>query len=397
MDARQLRGLELAATKRIRKAGTTWVVPSQTSQGRYHVTRAKSGFRCTCPDYELRGETCKHGFAVEFFLKRTTAPDGTVTETRAMRISYPQDWRAYNAAQTTEKATFCTLLRDLVGSVPEPEQKRGRPSLPIAEKLFAAAFKVYSTVSGRRFMTDLRASAAAGHISRAPHYNSIFNVIDDPDVTPILQDLIVKSALPLQAVETAFAVDSTGFGTNRFYRHFTAKYGGTDAMFRNYVKLHASVGVKTNVIAAAEISDRDAHDGPMLPGLVRQTAEHFALSHVVADKAYSSRVNLQTIQVLGATPFVPFKSNAVGNSDSPMWNRLFHFFHMNRAEFLATYHQRSNAESAFSSMKRLFGDNVRSKTEVSQTNEVLLKVLCHNLVVLIHEMHETGAEAVFHR
>jgi hypothetical protein len=284
MDARRLRGLELAATKTIKKAGTIWVVPSQTSQARYRVTRFNGGFACTCPDYELHGATCKHGYAVEFFLRRETAPDGTVTETRAMRISYGQDWTAYNAAQVSEKETFCKLLRDLVGGVPEPEQKRGRPAIPMAEKLFAAAFKVYSTVSGRRFMTDLRNAQAAGHISKVPCYNSVFNVIDDPDTTPILQDLIVKSALPLAAVETSFAVDSTGFGTHRFYRHFTAKYGGTDAMFRDYVKLHASIGVKTQIISAVEISDRDAHDGPMLPGLVRQTAAHFSVSQVAATK-----------------------------------------------------------------------------------------------------------------
>jgi transposase len=78
-----------------------------------------------------------------------------------------------------------------------------------------------------------------------------------------------------------------------------------------------------------------------------------------------------------------------------MWNRLFHYFHMNRAEFLTKGHQRSNAESCFSAIKRKFGDTVRSKTEVSQTNEVLLKVLCYNLVVLIHKMHETGAPISF--
>jgi hypothetical protein len=38
---------------------------------------------------------------------------------------------------------------------------------------------------------------------------------------------------------------------------------------------------------------------------------------------------------------------------------------------------------------------LRSKTETAQRNEVLLKVLCHNIVCLIHEMHETGAQVNF--
>lgn len=92
---------------------------------------------------------------MEFFLKRETAPDGTVTETRAVRVTYPQNWREYNRAQVNEKDLFCRLLRDLVADVPSPEQKRGRPALPLSDMLFSAAFKVYSTVSARRFMTDL--------------------------------------------------------------------------------------------------------------------------------------------------------------------------------------------------------------------------------------------------
>ena len=33
------------------------------------------------------------------------------------RKSYPQDWPAYNAAQTTEKDTFVSLLSDLCAGI----------------------------------------------------------------------------------------------------------------------------------------------------------------------------------------------------------------------------------------------------------------------------------------
>jgi hypothetical protein len=46
-------------------------------------------------------------------------------------------------------------------------------------------------------------------------------------------------------------------------------------------------------------------------------------------------------------------------------------------------------------MKRKFGEIIRSKTPVAQRNELLLKVVCHNIVCVIHEMHESGAEALF--
>jgi len=46
-------------------------------------------------------------------------------------------------------------------------------------------------------------------------------------------------------------------------------------------------------------------------------------------------------------------------------------------------------------MQRKFGDFLRSKADVAMINETLCKVLCHNIVVLIHEMHELGIEPTF--
>ena len=394
IDGRRQRGLEIAATTRIARQGEgEWLVPSQTLNGQYRVRKGPNGFECTCPDFELRGQTCKHGFAVEFLLRRETQPDGTVIERKA-RVTYAQTWSAYNAAQVSEKDQFCALLRDLVADVPTPEQKRGRPSLPLSDMIFAAAFKVYSTVSARRFMSDLRGATAAGLIDRTPHYNSIFNVLERESLTPILGELITRSALPLRALENDFAVDSTGFGLQSFYRHFSAKYGH-DQFSRDYLKLHVMVGTRTNVVTAAEVTDRHTHDAPMLPALVAETANHFDVKQVSADKGYSSHRNVATITGFGAQPLVAFKTTAVGDSKSRIWNKAFHYFMLNRDEFLARYHRRSNVESTFSAMKRKFGDTIRSKTPVAQRNELLLKVLCHNLCCLIHEIHESGATAMF--
>ncbi len=41
-------------------------------------------------------------------------------------------------------------------------------------------------------------------------------------------------------------------------------------------------------------------------------------------------------------------------------------------------------------MKRKFGDFIRSRTEVAQINEALLKVLAHNIVCLVHSISELG-------
>lgn len=393
MDARQQRGLEIAATMSLEKqADGTWSVPSQSLNGRYSVNpKAKD---CTCRDFELRQQPCKHIFAVDFALKREIVTDGkrtTVTETTSVRVTYAQNWPAYNAAQTAEKELFCHLLRDLCAAVPEPGQIKGRPRIPMADALFSACFKVYSTASSRRFMTDLREACANGLVARPWHFNTVLKVIDDKTIAPTLHRLIAASAAPLKSVESAFAVDSTGFGTQSFYRHYTAKYGH-EQYSRNYIKLHALIGTKTNVIAAATITDRDGHDSPQFKPLIEAGAETFEMAEVSADKAYSSRDNVALVESAGAAPFIPFRSNSTvkASKKAPAWDRLFHLYNFKRDEFMVHYHARSNAESTFSSMKRVFGDTLRSKGIDAQTNELLLKVIAYNIVCVVHSIFELG-------
>ncbi|HSY47848.1 MAG TPA: transposase [Thermoanaerobaculia bacterium] len=395
MDARQQKGLEIAATLVIRPRGEkAWSVPSQSKNGRYTVTRTYDGLECTCPDYDNRHTTCKHGFAVEFYLKRETvvAPDGetTVTETRAMRVTYSQDWPAYNRAQCAEKELFCHLLRDLCAVLPQPVRVPGRPPVPVSDAIFSACFKVYSSVSSRRFQTDLRDAKTKGHVSRAWHFNSVLGVIEDASITPTLHQLIAASSAPLASVESAFAVDSTGFGTQSFYRHFTAKYGVGEQTSRNYLKLHANVGTKTNIIAAASVTDRDRNDYPEFAPLLTEAAKSFTIKEVSADKAYIGQSNLDAAAAVGAEAYIPFKSNMLDHPTSPLWTKLYHLYNFKQDEFLPHYHLRSNSESAFSAIKRLFGETLRSKNVPAQVNELLLKVIAYNITCVVHSIFELG-------
>ncbi len=59
------------------------------------------------------------------------------------------------------------------------------------------------------------------------------------------------------------------------------------------------------------------------------------------------------------------------------------------------YHQRSNVETTFSIIERKFGKRLKSKTTVAQTNEVLCKILCHNICCLIQSIYEFDIDANF--
>jgi len=255
-ELRRQRGRIIASLCYVRPDGkdNRYRVPSQTGAFQYLVSiDPKKGpeWRCDCKDYETRQKPCKHIYAVEFVIEREknagSPTPAVATKAKALtegektslseqaspkRPTYKQDWPAYNAAQIHEKARFQDLLADLCRGVPEPPRphegtKGGRPPVPMTDRVFAAAFKVYTTISGRRASTDMRDARDKGHLSHAPHYSRVSRFLEDPAMTPILGDLIRESALPLRAVEVDFAVDSTGFTTSRFIRWFDHKYGGS--------------------------------------------------------------------------------------------------------------------------------------------------------------------------
>jgi transposase len=402
MDVREERGKAIADTCLIRKSKVNdfvYLVPSQSGNGQYSVDLAGEEPTCTCPDWELRRKPCKHVFATAYTVVRQNNSDGSVTVTQTLTVAerktYPQAWSSYNKAQTTEQDRFQQLLCDLCAGVEEPAPKFGRPPMPLKDMIFSAVFKTYSTFSGRRFMSDLREAKERGFLWKVPHYNSIFRYLESESLTPILKQMVIQSSLPLANVEVDFAVDSSGFSTSRFVRWFDQKYGRIKQK-AEWVKAHIMCGVKTNVITAIEIGEKWAGDSPFLAPMVKTTAQGFTISEVSADKAYSSEKNWKVIAGLNAMPYIPFRSNTTGDgTGSVLWEHLFHLFMFRKQDFLSHYHKRSNIESTFSALKRKFGDSLRSKTDIAMVNEALCKVICHNLVVLIHETEELGIETMF--
>jgi transposase len=279
--------------------------------------------------------------------------------------------------------------------LPERERPitRGQKPHTISDTVFATVFKVYSTFSSRRFTCDLHEAHRRGYLSKPIPGVKTTAFMEDPALTPILKAMVAKSAAPLRAVETKFAIDSSGFSTNKFERWYDAKYGVTK-LKHVWVKCHIACGVKTNVVTAVRILDRHAGDSPQFVPLIKETSRTFTIGEVCADNAYASLENFEQVAEMGGTLFAAFKSNTTGGIGG-LFEKMFHYFQFKQDEYLAHYHLRSNVESTFSAVKRKFGDSVRSKTETAMVNEVLCKFICHNLCCLIQEQCELGIEAVF--
>ena len=103
---RRLRGMEIAATVQIGKNTAGYIVPSK-SGNRFYLVKLDDTPSCTCPDFELRRQPCKHIWAVQFVIQREESPK----EKPKARSHVPcRDWSAYNSGQFEEGRLFPTIL-----------------------------------------------------------------------------------------------------------------------------------------------------------------------------------------------------------------------------------------------------------------------------------------------
>jgi transposase len=412
MDIQKQKARELADRGRcVQQADGTWLVFSLSSTNRYKVvlngmnpdTGAMTRHTCTCPRFERIHEPCKHIQAclsvkaqdradrVQGKPPRERKPEGEPIKYQCPTYAQP-DWSAYTEAQCNEKAEFLTLLSDLCRTIVEPECKtgRGRPPVPLPAQVFGACFKVWSGLSGRRFMTDIREAHHQGYVSAPVHFNVIARFFEDDDNTTLLKELVNASALPLKGLESQFAQDSTGFSGCRFARWYDHKFGRM-RQEQVWVKAHAMVGTHTNCITAAEVLAENSGDAPQLPPLVKETAVGFKIKEVSTDAAYTSLENFEAVNKVGGTLYSAFKIDTTGGIGG-LFQEMYHKFCLEKEDYLRHYHRRSNAESTFSGVKRLFGDSVRSKTEAAMRNEVYAKFICYNLTCIVHMAYELGID-----
>lgn len=132
-DSREVKGKSMAENGNVKKVNDhSFKVKSQSGKGAYAVKATPNGMTCTCPDFVYRGGKCKHIQATRYYLEiEKDTPQGVVTE--KVHLAYKQAWDAYNAAQMAEVKLFDELLKDLVKTIPEPEQTMGRPRITLQE------------------------------------------------------------------------------------------------------------------------------------------------------------------------------------------------------------------------------------------------------------------------
>jgi len=293
-----------------------------------------------------------------------------------------RNWSLYNKSQLEELSFVVDLIRELVDSldVGEAARRTGRPSADFKDMLKCVLLKEYMGLSNRRIIGWIELlHEKLGLVGETPHFNTVCNYTSDGRVKEYLKEIIRRSNLPVERFDTILSTDSSGFQTMttslwQTVRHFKA------VKRKDFIKLHITTRVKTNVVAFATVTDCKGGDSPELRKHAAQAKQQGTIvTEWLGDTAYASRQNCTLVHELGATPFFKprkdVKSKAFGSS---AWRNMIWLWKKQPELFKKHYHKRSNNETNNYCIKQKTGAFVRTKNIIGQTVELLGKVAIHN-------------------
>lgn len=346
---------------------------------------------CNCDRYETLGH-CLHKRVSEILLERRGTPKPAQTR-------FPRDEAAYTRGQAAEWRDFDTLLRDACADLPTAPPKRGNQALHPREEAWAAVRKVHSGLSGRRAMALMRHGVEIEALRWEPHEHVASRFFNKPYAQDMLDVLIARSALPLASIETQWGIDSTGFRTQGLGGLWRLERYDEERKITAWRKCHALVGLNTKVVGALLVTP---HRGKLTgdisqfaPLLERAKDAGYTLVEIIADGAYCGRQVLTLAEELGATPLIPFKKHTMparktshGTPGGSAWWRAWHYFNLHKEQFYERYHKRSNVEACFSTIKRKYGETLKSTRDVAADNELRARIIAHNLATILMEVEQ---------
>jgi transposase len=170
-----------------------------------------------------------------------------------------------------------------------------------------------------------------------------------------------------------------------FHRHQSVHQTRVDPqkwkVKRGFIKIYIAVDTKTKQILAIEVTKEDVGDGRMLKRLVDGSSSKAGLKGVVADGAYDSKSNFRMLADRGIDPLIRVRKNSSLKGGGFMPRKFAVVEQLGNADWRSErgYGYRWMVESAFSSIKRVFGEYICAVKWPNIVKELLLKASIYNL------------------
>ena len=177
--------------------------------------------------------------------------------------------------------------------------------------------------------------------------------------------------------DVTIAVDSTGIKVSNRGEWIRKVW----KVKRGFIKVHIAVDTKTKQILAIEVTKENVGDGKMLGRLVESSGRKGNVRRVLADGAYDSKNNFRMLASNNIEAVIRVRKNASFKGGGCMPRKFAVLEQLGNEDWrkVRGYGYRWMAESAFSSLKRIFGEYITSVRWKNIVNELLLKASIYNL------------------
>jgi transposase len=208
--------------------------------------------------------------------------------------------------------------------------------------------------------------AHANKVLNAPHYSTISRRINSLEIKineKLGNDIVI-------------ALDST-YIANRaeWMRH---KWH----VRKGYLKIHVTVDINKKRILSLEVTSEEVHDGKMLKKLVDDAYENNKVKRVLADAMYDTNNNFRYLSKNHIKPGIKTRSNSKvksTNCHARNMSVIRQQTNLKRWKRSVSYGYRWIAETAFSSIKRTFGEHVTARKFPHMVKEIFLKAALYNM------------------
>lgn len=241
------------------------------------------------------------------------------------------------------------------------------------QHLILLALRQYERKSYRRFVEFLQEAFGVGEflgLSRIPHYTTLQKAA--ARLTHGMLVRILESFVLQAKIRKMFAgIDSTGLSHGQASYYYTKRF----KLRRKFVKISVCADMKRQIICGIRIRHRQRHDNvdfiPLLERAVRLASVHT----VVADRGYDSEQNHVATENLG----IQYTVIRPRYESLQVWKtKGFHRKMMKRRFDWRIYHQRSKAETVFSVIKRMLGEDILSRYIKTQNRETMYRIIAYN-------------------
>ena len=155
---------------------------------------------------------------------------------------------------------------------------------------------------------------------------------------------------------------------------------------KGYLKIHVAVDIKNKKIISLEVTSEEVHDDGMMLSKLVDNASSSGGNHVkgvLADGMYDSNNNFRYLSKNHIKPGIKTRSNSKVKSTNCHARNMF-VVRQQQANFKrwkrsVSYGYRWLAETAFSSIKRMFGEHVTARKFSNMVKEIFLKATLYNM------------------